>query len=524
MVRGAPAGPTAPAVQRDIDPAAAAVQRARQEHDLAGAMGFLGGPAASIDESFAALAPMPVQRKADTHTGLSDDAIGAHAAAGVAGGGQTLPHLETIQRAFGPHDVSGVRAHVGGAAAEASSAIGAHAYATGNDVAFAHQPDLFLAAHEATHVVQQRQGVSLKGAVGQDGDEYEQHADAVAGAVVRGESAAELLGASTVDANSTAVQRTPVAAVAAAAPAAAAAAAPAVADAAATAAAHEIAANLAGAAQGIGTIGGAIAPGESGVQSFTANNLRAESTTKELEMLALVWLINDAVAIWASQHMTSAPGSTTTKETAITSTLPTAGILGGDVETSSKHGDASYGGARAMPSIDSLIDKALAMGVEEKIRATLDAQEQTATKTFTWSDSGSASEDWTGTVGKLKVTSTATSIATKLAFSKAALEIAGVKESGLQGKQVYARIFRNVELTQGDGWSTGYGDRLVVTVVGGSMAPSEKTKDLSFKTEWTWDGSKTYLGILVKAWASDGGAVTIEETGRENTVSDNSWI
>ncbi|MCL4223252.1 MAG: DUF4157 domain-containing protein [Myxococcales bacterium] len=172
------------------------VQRAQVEHDLAASLGFLGGPAASIDASLAAASPaVPVQRAADGHTGLDDAQVAAHAAAGVRGGGQALPHLDTIQRAFGPaHDLSGVRAHVGGAAAEASAAIGAHAYATGDDVAFAGAPDLFLAAHEAAHVVQQRQGVHLKGAVGQAGDAYEQHADAVAAAVVRGESAAALLG------------------------------------------------------------------------------------------------------------------------------------------------------------------------------------------------------------------------------------------------------------------------------------------------------------------------------------------
>ncbi len=117
-----------------------------------------------------------------------------HAAAGVAGTGAALPHLDAIQASFGAHDVTGIRAHVGGDAASASSAIGAEAYATGNDVAFAESPSLFVAAHEAAHVVQQRAGVSLLGGVGIPGDTYEQHADAVAEKVVRGESAEGLLG------------------------------------------------------------------------------------------------------------------------------------------------------------------------------------------------------------------------------------------------------------------------------------------------------------------------------------------
>ncbi len=112
---------------------------------------------------------------------------------GVEGTGRALPHLGAIQQSFGQHDVGDVQAHVGGAAADASDAMGAQAYATGNDVAFRAEPDLHTAAHEAAHVVQQRGGVQLKGGVGQSGDAYENHADRVADAVVRGESAEGLL-------------------------------------------------------------------------------------------------------------------------------------------------------------------------------------------------------------------------------------------------------------------------------------------------------------------------------------------
>ncbi len=129
------------------------------------------------------------------------------ATAGVRGGGQPLPHLDRIQAAFGPHDVTGIRAHIGGQAADAATAIGAQAYATGTDVAFRSSPDLHTAAHEAAHVVQQRAGVHLKGGVGEAGDTYEQHADAVADAVVRGESAATLLGAATATVGTHSVQR-----------------------------------------------------------------------------------------------------------------------------------------------------------------------------------------------------------------------------------------------------------------------------------------------------------------------------
>jgi hypothetical protein len=123
--------------------------------------------------------------------GSSD--IHATVVEGIKGPATELPHGDRIQESFGKHDVSGVEAHIGGPAAEASKAIGAEAYTTGDQVAFSEQPSLHTAAHEAAHVVQQRSGVQLKGGVGEAGDLYEQQADRAADAVVRGESAEDLL-------------------------------------------------------------------------------------------------------------------------------------------------------------------------------------------------------------------------------------------------------------------------------------------------------------------------------------------
>jgi hypothetical protein len=163
---------------------------------LTGRMGPSAGAVARAlrgDTTAATSAPPSVQL--DGGRPVLDDPFALHtiAAAGVTGTGGELPHLASIQRSFGHHDVTGVRAHVGGAAAEAAVQIGADAYATGDQVAFAGAPDLRQAAHEAAHVVQQRGGVQLDGGVGQAGDVYEHHADAVADLVVRGESAAALL-------------------------------------------------------------------------------------------------------------------------------------------------------------------------------------------------------------------------------------------------------------------------------------------------------------------------------------------
>lgn len=116
------------------------------------------------------------------------------AQAGVDGSSGGVPFYDQLARAFGPaHDLSGISAHVGGAATKACAALGAEAYATGTDVAFRTVPDLHTVAHEVAHVIQQRAGIQLLGGVGEAGDAFERHADAVADRVVAGESAADLL-------------------------------------------------------------------------------------------------------------------------------------------------------------------------------------------------------------------------------------------------------------------------------------------------------------------------------------------
>lgn len=154
-----------------------------------------GSPSSSFAERLAraAAGAGPVQADGGRIAAMDPFDVRNLAQEGVAGAGAALPHLDAIQKSFGHHDVGGVRAHVGGAAAKAATGIGARAYATGDDVAFEASPDIRQAAHEAAHVVQQRGGVRLDGGVGRRGDTYEQHADAVAALVVRGESAEALL-------------------------------------------------------------------------------------------------------------------------------------------------------------------------------------------------------------------------------------------------------------------------------------------------------------------------------------------
>lgn len=170
-------------------------------HDSSSAIGKQTLVAYEDDGATAA----PIQRKELAGAGAMPANSAAIAAAGVGAGGGALPHLDRIQALFGRHDVRGVSAHVGGPATQATADLGASAYATGSQVAFASSPDLHTEAHEAAHVVQQRRGVASKD--GAAGDAYEQHADAVADRVVAGESAEALLDVSPTGSAATAIAR-----------------------------------------------------------------------------------------------------------------------------------------------------------------------------------------------------------------------------------------------------------------------------------------------------------------------------
>jgi hypothetical protein len=183
--RGEAAPVTGPGPRTGLGAFAAAIAAARGPRDLQRAV---------PQELLARHGLLPRSTAAATSSSPAGSAqIRETAARGASGAGGALPYLDLIQRSFGRHDVSGIRAHSDQAATRASQAMGAEAYAAGDHVAFARAPSLHTAAHEAAHVVQQRAGVQLSGGVGQAGDRYEQHANRVADAVVRGESSEALL-------------------------------------------------------------------------------------------------------------------------------------------------------------------------------------------------------------------------------------------------------------------------------------------------------------------------------------------
>jgi hypothetical protein len=130
----------------------------------------------------------PVQaRTVDAAAEPSDEQVHAAAEVGAATPTQVLPYRAELEASLG-QDLSSVRAHVGGDAAASAKAMGAEAYARGDDIALPERPSLHTVAHEVTHVLQQRGGaVQLEGGVGEAGDCYEIEADQVADAVARGE-------------------------------------------------------------------------------------------------------------------------------------------------------------------------------------------------------------------------------------------------------------------------------------------------------------------------------------------------
>jgi len=175
-----------------VAPAPAPLAPAPTEHPGAALARAYDSAPAPVPAANTPATPATMQRKANGEQPA--DAPASVANEGVASASDRLPHHDQIQASFGKHDISHVRSKTGGDAAASSKALGASAYAVGDKVAFANSPDLHTAAHEAAHVVQQQAGVQLKGGIdGGKGDPYEQHADAVADKVVRGESAEALL-------------------------------------------------------------------------------------------------------------------------------------------------------------------------------------------------------------------------------------------------------------------------------------------------------------------------------------------
>lgn len=122
----------------------------------------------------------------------SDGASTKIARTAASGQAESLPHAGPLQQAFGSYDISGVKSHSGPASRQANAALGSHAFASGEHVVSEAPMDLRRSAHEATHVVQQRAGLTGAG-LGRAGDANERQAERVADVVAGGHSAEPLL-------------------------------------------------------------------------------------------------------------------------------------------------------------------------------------------------------------------------------------------------------------------------------------------------------------------------------------------
>lgn len=135
---------------------------------------------------------LTLQRSANgTSTPDDSDAISSAATHGTSGPGQQVPFRGEMESLFST-DFSSVRAHMDAPASDANRALGAQAYAMGEDIAFSHpSPEKALVAHELTHIVQQRSGgvssAQGKGGILNADPALEAEADLAADKVMRGE-------------------------------------------------------------------------------------------------------------------------------------------------------------------------------------------------------------------------------------------------------------------------------------------------------------------------------------------------
>ncbi len=187
---------TDPAVASQIPYGPATPGKRSMTGGLGASVGHLASRVATVLQRRAALA--------DGAPGRDDNGVAPDADQAVErasrGGGAPLPDdlRARFETSLGT-DLSAVRVHTGAESAAANAAVGARAFALGDDIHFddgQYRPDdafgLHLLAHEVAHTVQQRDGAPLrqhKLRVSEPGDAAEREADRAADAMVAGRSA-----------------------------------------------------------------------------------------------------------------------------------------------------------------------------------------------------------------------------------------------------------------------------------------------------------------------------------------------
>jgi hypothetical protein len=156
-----------------------------------------GEGVASIERGSPSAAPAadeekrPVQAKPASPSAAPQGAAATGQVFDALQGGAALEHhARSGMEQFFTQDLSGVSIHTDSRAQRLASSLGAQAFTVGHKIAFApgkYQPQTAegrkLLAHELTHVIQQRRGISgeiLQSGMGRVGDQYEVEADHVA--------------------------------------------------------------------------------------------------------------------------------------------------------------------------------------------------------------------------------------------------------------------------------------------------------------------------------------------------------
>ncbi|MEH1966132.1 eCIS core domain-containing protein [Nostoc sp.] len=420
-------------------------------------------------------------------------------------GGQNLPEpvLAKMQTAFNTN-LSNVKIHTDGQAEK----LGSQAFASGNNLHFTQgkydpnsQSGQALIGHELTHVVQQRQGRVNIPQLPQDGNSIVVQDQALeTEADVLGSKAAassdvdskQSIQAQKIDGTvSNAVQQKPIVQNALPVIGSVAAWGASLATESAAAAATVTAATIQG-LQAAAQVGGALAPGQSGVQSVQLDNGYMSPVDKQkLQLITQYRLINAYVSHWKRQHpdVPLAPPAQGTAPTPATPATPTP--TPATPAPAAQDSPNQSGG-----TLDQAILEAVKAEVQLQIETLLNTNQKTLTNVeYIWSDSGDHTADSIGTVGSVEFSNVkGTFIKETLQLSSDAAQIPNLDPPS-RGQEMDVRQFRGGSMRRGSSMSIGYGDSLSINLTGsgptidhaGNFGHGEHT----YSTDWNWDGNTT---------------------------------
>ncbi|RCJ20436.1 hypothetical protein A6S26_26275 [Nostoc sp. ATCC 43529] len=478
--------------------------------------------------------------------GMEDTSYGVEVAS--PSGGQHLPEpvQQKMQMSLGT-DFSDVRIHTDGQAEK----LGSQAFASGNNLHFAQgkydpksESGQALIGHELTHVVQQRQGrVNAPNQSGVGNATVVQDEALEAEADRLGDRAA---GNSDVDKEqsiqpkkqggtvSNSIQQKPIVQNVPLIGGVVAWGSTLTSQAAAEAA--TVAAAVVQAGQAAAQAGGAIAPGQSGVQSVQLDNGYMSPVDKQkLQLIVQYRIINAYVEQWKRQHpdvplapptsgTTPAPAPTAPGTTpAPTPAPPTSGTTPAPATpatpTPAPATPATPAPAPAPATPETspnapggTLDAAILDAVKAKVQLEIETLFNTNQKTqttveFIWSDSGDHTADLVGTVGAVEFTNMrGTFIKETLQLSANAAQIPNLAPPNM-GQEMDVRQFRGGSMRKGSSMSIGYGDSLSINLTGSGPTIDHAGNDGHgihiYSTDWNWDDNTTQGDFPLKI-LSDG--------------------